>query len=251
MILLKDVALVQFSKVSAFPEADGSNVVCLRNCAREVVNGFAITGPGSQTWGTLGKATVTQKSLWKLVWGLFVGLFKTQEVKRADVPQEFQEHLIVPRVGSKPDGLTLWVVYSFIPLFHRVWRGCGEPTWAKLWGGVQGPLSSYCLPRHRQDSSASTVSTAGTAVSRGSNLSKVGDKNLTAYSKSWILRVTSILTTIVACLLPVIAIVVLSKVHSMGMILGLIAIFNSVFAFGLVLISSGSSRVEIFTATAA
>jgi hypothetical protein len=59
------------------------------------------------------------------------------------------------------------------------------------------------------------------------------------------------LTTIVACLLPVIAIVVLSKVHSMGMILGLIAIFNSVFAFGLVLISSGSSRVEIFTATAA
>jgi hypothetical protein len=246
-----NAALIQFSRVSEFPEADSSNVECLRNCAREVVNGSAITGSGSQTWGTLCKAKVTQKSLGKLVWGLFVGLFKTQEVKRAKVPKEFQEHLIVPRAGSKPDGLTLWVVYSFIPLFHRVWRGCGEPTWAKLWGGVKGPFSSCHLPRFRQDSSASTASTAGTAASSGSNLSKAGDKNLTAYSKSWILRVTSILTTIVACLLPVVAIVVLSRVQSMGMILGLIAIFNSVFAFGLVLISSGSSRVEIFTATAA
>jgi hypothetical protein len=125
-------------------------------------------------------------------------------------------------------------MYSFIPLFHYVWRKCGEPTWAKIWERVKG-LSQCHLPRHRQDS----------------NRSKAGEKDLTAYSKSWILRVTSICTTIVACLLPVIAIVVLSRVQSMGMILGLIALFNSVFAFGLVLISSTSSRVEIFTATAA
>lgn len=71
------------------------------------------------------------------------------------------------------------------------------------------------------------------------------------YSGSWIEKVASIITTVVACLLPVVAITVLARVHSMGLILGLIAIFTAVFAVGLVLLSSSSSRVEIFTATAA
>jgi hypothetical protein len=252
-IMLPDNALIQFSQVSAFPDADSSNVDCLRKFARKVCEPSGITGPGSQTWGTLSSENGTEeppKTFWPLFWGLFLGFFKTQEMKRDPVKDEFQEHLIVPRVGSKPDGLTTWVTYSFIPLFHHVWQGCGSPTWAGLWTKVTGPFSSCHLPKCWQDASPPTTNTA---ASRGAKRPKV-EKNLTgvtAYSKSWILRVTSILTTIVACLLPVIAIVVLSRVHSMGMILGLIALFNSVFAFGLVLISAGSSRVDIFTATAA
>ncbi|KUJ08852.1 uncharacterized protein LY89DRAFT_741686 [Mollisia scopiformis] len=245
-------ALIQFSQVSAFPDADSSNVDCLRKFARKVCDPTAIIGTGSQTWGTLRaeKGTSgTRETFWPLFWGLFVGFFKTQEVKRDPVKNEFQEHLIVPRVGSKPDGLTTWVTYSFIPLFHHVWQGWGSPTWAGLWTRVTGPFSSCHLPKCWQDASPPT----DIAASRGETEPK-DEKNLagvTAYSKSWIFRVTSILTTIVACLLPVIAIVVLSRVHSMGMILGLIALFNSIFAFGLVLISTGSSRVDIFTATAA
>lgn len=243
-IMLADNALIQFSQVSAFPDADSSNVNCLRKFARKVCNPSAIVGPGSQTWGTLGSENGTKglpKTFWPLFWGLFLGFFTTQEMKRDPVKNEFQEHLIVPRVGSKPDGLTTWVTYSFIPLFHNVWQRCGSPTWAGLWAKVTGPFSSCHLPRWQD------------AASRDEKQPK-DEKNLagvTAYSKSWIFRITSILTTIVACLLPVIAIVVLSRVHSMGMILGLIALFNSVFAFGLVLISAGSSRVDIFTATAA
>jgi hypothetical protein len=77
------------------------------------------------------------------------------------------------------------------------------------------------------------------------------DDNLTEYNGDWIVRATSIMTTVVACLLPTVAITVLARVHGMGMILGLIALFTAAFAFGLVLLSSTSSRVEIFTATAA
>lgn len=210
-----------------------------------ICDGKTLTGSGSQVWGSaLAKSSGTQKSFWRLVWRLFAGFFKTLEIKRDKVPQEFQEHLVVPRGGSKPDGLTLWVVYSFIPLYHYVWKKCGGLTWTETWDKVKGQLPKCHLPRHRQDSNASHVS-------EDSNGDKAMEKSLTAYSKSWILHVTSILTTIVACLLPIVAIVVLSRVHTMGMILGLIALFNSVFAFGLALISSTSSRVEIFTATAA
>ena len=212
-------------------------------------DGSALQGPGSQIYGTTGSGEEDKKSVWQLLLALFVG---AHNEKRSQVDKEFQEHLIVPRQGSKTDGLTLWVVHSFIPLFHYVWKACDEPSWQMLWNKLQKQLPSCELPRfHRhakkRDSNASDTST----VSGSSNFSDVGDKNLTTYSKNWIFRVTSILTTIVACLLPVIAIIVLSKVHAMGMILGLIALFNTIFAFGLVLISTGSSRVEIFTATAA
>lgn len=246
--------------MAEFPEADSLNVECLRKCAGRMcqngsaLQGSTLQGPGSQIWGTTGAVKEKKKSFWRLVFGLFIGLFKTQEEKREPVDKEFQEHLIVPRLGSKTDGLTLWVVHSFIPLFHYLWDCCGRPTWGDLWGRLQRQLSSCQLPRFKQDTKekrVSNASTTDTAVSGSSSFSNVGENNLTAYSKNWIFRVTSILTTIVACLLPVIAIIVLSRVHTMGMILGLIALFNTVFAFGLVLISSGSSRVEIFTATAA
>lgn len=249
-----NTALIQFSQVSAFPDADSCNVKCLKNCAKTCNDGSGLTGSGSQIWGGLGKDTEKEKPSWQLFLRLFVGLFKSQEEKRATVNQEFQEHLIVPRQESKPDGLTLWVVHSFIPLFHYVWGKCGRPTWGNLWRQLQGRLCSCRLPKCYQGTTekrGSIASSTGTPGSDGSNVPDVEEKNLTSYSASWILRVTSILTTIVACLLPVIAIVILSRVHTMGMILGLIALFNTVFAFGLVLISSTSSRVDIFTATAA
>jgi hypothetical protein len=214
----------------------------------------ALTGPGAATWGIIGNRIEEKKSFWGLLLGMFIGLFKAQEQKRDRIPKEFQEHLVVPRLGSKQDGLTVWVVHSFIPLFHYVWGRCGKPTWQGFWENLQSHLCSCRLPGCRQNKMQkrdSTVSNTDTAVSGGSDFSTVGEGNLTAYTDSWIFRVTSIFTTIVACLLPIIAIIVLSKVHTMGMILGLIALFNTAFAFGLVLISSGSSRVEIFTATAA
>jgi hypothetical protein len=57
--------------------------------------------------------------------------------------------------------------------------------------------------------------------------------------------------TIVACVLPIDAIMVLSNLHSNAETLGAIALFTVVFAGGLLYLAEGASRVEIFTATAA
>ncbi len=242
--ILQDAALIQFSQISAFPSADSSNVKCLRNCARKAYDGRGLKGAVSKIWGPLGTEHDKVPSFWGLLFGLLVGFFKSQEEEQASVPKEFQEHLIVPRGVKKRDGLTLWVEQSFIPLFHFVWTKCGRPTWTSLWQLFQCQLCSCKLPRCREKRGSNASN-----LSPGSNDN--GNGKFTAYSESWILRVTSILTTIVACILPVVAIVILSKVHTMGMILGLIALFNIVFAFGLAMISSDSSRTDIFTATAA
>jgi len=62
---------------------------------------------------------------------------------------------------------------------------------------------------------------------------------------------TIIITTVTACLLPTPAITILAMVESKGLVLSLIATFTAVFAFRLLLVSAGSSRVEVFTATVA
>jgi len=62
---------------------------------------------------------------------------------------------------------------------------------------------------------------------------------------------TSSVATLVACVLPIAAITVLSKLQSNSKTLGIMALFTVVFAGGLMYLAGGASRVEIFTATAA
>jgi len=238
--VLQDNALIQYSQISAFPDADTSNVNCLRKCAREVCgNGSCPIGPGSEVWGPLSSIHEERKSFWKLL----VGLFKYQAERRDPVPKEFQEHLIVPSLASNPDRLTLWVVHSFIPMFHYVWNYCGRPTWEQLWRTLQHRLS-----RFRRNTGKTT---ADTPESEGTDFYDAGEKNLTTYTLRFNSEyITSMFTLLAACLLPVVAIIVLSRVHTMEMILGLIALFNTVFACGLVFLSPKSSRIEIFSATA-
>jgi hypothetical protein len=247
--ILQDTALVQFSQVAAFPEADNINVNSIRHCAKRVCDGSGLVGPGSQVWGEIGRADEEEKSSWKLLLGLFVSPSRAREERRAIVIREYPEQLVVPNWGAKTDRLTLWFVHSFIPLFHHVWKRCGEPTWGKLWNTLQIRLHSCRLPRFYQDTTKKRDSTEPT--SKGSNFATIREKNLTSYSTSWSLEyISSILTLLGACLLPVVAIVVLSRVQTMGVILGLIALFNILFAIGLIFFSPGSSRIEIFSATA-
>jgi len=78
------------------------------------------------------------------------------------------------------------------------------------------------------------------------------EPTLTKYSEHSILQFTSVVATILACLLPTAAIAVLSNMHTTGKLLGLIAGFTTAFALGLMMLTdAGTSRVQIFTATAA
>jgi hypothetical protein len=75
--------------------------------------------------------------------------------------------------------------------------------------------------------------------------------SLINYSGEWIIRTTSIITTLVACLSPTAAITILAMVESKGVVLGLVATFTAVYALGLFLLTPSSSRGEVFGATLA
>ena len=259
-----DAALLQFSKVAALREANSCNIKTLKDCVENVAkDGTTLTGVGAFTWGDFREASAEEKPLAELFWGLFTGFFVSPDDERKPTPNEFQEHLIAPHKGKKPDGLTQWVIQSFIPFYNQLRnkylvpfrKAYLRPVWhilVSLWHILLSfwhKLFPVKQPRTDVEKS-STVSSMAPSNSTDT-LEKSITGNLTAYSGAWIVRITSIMTTIVACLLPIVAITVLAWVRSMGLILGLIALFTAIFAFGLVLLSSSSSRVEIFTATAA
>ena len=79
---------------------------------------------------------------------------------------------------------------------------------------------------------------------------EIEKETLTKYSERTIMRVTSSISTVMACLLPTVAITVLSQVHGLRNLLLCLAGFAIVFASGLIFLGT-ATRVEIFAATAA
>ncbi len=72
------------------------------------------------------------------------------------------------------------------------------------------------------------------------------------YSNNNIRKFTSHVATIIACLLPIVAIGVLSTMHRTAEIIGFITLFVGIFAIGLMCVADADTkRTDIFTATAA
>jgi hypothetical protein len=247
-------------------------------------------GNGAYAWGNYNEMITDEKPLPDLFWNLFTVFSEAPDDGPKVKYGEFKEHFIVPRPGKTPDGLTQWVTRTFIPFYDRLWKEdisfCKKYPKFKKYQKYLGPfrvilillglifrslwrlldLLFHKLPlsserpeldeeqQKKRYSNASNDDTL-TAASINSKITNDSETNILSgfveYSGQWILRVTSIVTTVVACLLPTIAITVLAKVHGMSLILGLIALFTGLFSIGLVFLSSSSSRVEIFTATAA
>ncbi|KAH7011101.1 hypothetical protein EDB80DRAFT_384078 [Ilyonectria destructans] len=121
--------------------------------------------------------------------------------------------LVTTQPRQKVDGLTRWVANEWIPFYHD-WR----------YGGKKGK-------RDHGDMCQSKLET---------------------YSEMKMLRFTSAVATVVACLLPTLAIGVLTTAKGTLQKLGYIAGFTAMFSIGLMwLTDAGTSRVQIFTATAA
>lgn len=236
--LLKEYneALIQYSQVSAFPKADHYNVESLRLWLREVGK-YPIQGPGADTWGDLREDPEDPKPLFKHFLHLLCGLVWTPKLKK-DKPQL---DLIVPRQGRKVDGLTLWVANEWVP----------------FWQNVKDNMNN--LPRKKKAADeedgrqAEQKKSVGRKPSIGAeSTEKEEPPTLETYSEHRMLQFTSSVATVIACLLPTVAIAVLAKLHSTEELIGLIAVFTAVFAIGLMsLTDAGTSRVEIFTATAA
>ncbi|KAN0104952.1 hypothetical protein V8E51_010697 [Hyaloscypha variabilis] len=250
-----NATLLQLSSISDFTKADDANVRSLNACAKYVCRGNAdLHGPGSQTWGSLSSAQREPSSLLSQLWVLVTSIFVSPNLERELVPNEFQEHLIFPRQGyQQPDSLTLWVLRSFIPFYANLRHKFISSTIYGLLGRVNyrakskfRSLLSLWPKRYRskqQDPESGQYSEA-------QSVERAGNVMLTRYYSGLnILRVTFIVITVVACLLPTVAIIVLARINSRDLVLKLIAIFTAIFALGLMLFSRSSSRDQVFLAT--
>jgi len=195
---------------------------------------FCIGGNGEEsTWGPLYEAEQEEsgslgwqcaKMLWRLLW--------------PRPPEENDQDLVATsRPQKKVDGLTRWVANEFVPWHHGVMRH------------RRGKRS-----KHAKDLEKAKTRTGSQGCENGGEGKKkeFQQETLSTYSESSMLKFTSSVSTVVACLLPTVAIVVLSKVHDIDNLLWCLAGFATVFSIGLIfLTNAGTSRVEIFTATAA
>ncbi|KAI9861065.1 MAG: hypothetical protein M1813_005494 [Trichoglossum hirsutum] len=232
-----DEALLQYSQISALPEPDVYNMKNFRKWLRHKKAGnFCIGGVGEQnTWGDLYTdpdegAPSLRRQFWTVLW-TFIW---------PQPPPTNDLDLVVTRPARKVDGFTRWVACYFIPFYEDFCQYREEKETEKLRKRA-GPD----LEKHPKGVSA--------PVRPENWVPKVKkQKTLETWSEKSMLRFTSSVSTVIACLLPTVAIIVLSQIHGTRNLLLCLAGFAVIFAAGLIFLTNGtSSRVEIFTATAA
>lgn len=226
--LLKEynAALLQYSQVSALPEPDSYNIESLRVWLKREGDGhYFIKGAGDDIWGNLYEREKDRKSLMRQFLQLLRSIFWSQKAP----PNKLD--LVATRPPQNIDGLTHWVANNFVPFYHEL----RNTPWRKNVNDVEktSPIPKEKVFDEKQDGIQSFNS-------------------LETYSEKRILKFTSSVATVIACLLPTLSIAILSKVHETEHLVIYIAGFTAIFAVGLMfLTNAATSRVEIFTATAA
>ncbi|KAJ4986323.1 hypothetical protein SVAN01_08140 [Stagonosporopsis vannaccii] len=226
-------ALLDFTSVSTLPNPDALNMktLCtwLKDCSSKEQNIHDRYGL-DRTWGDLG-----QKELSKSLWPHFLEVFWALILAKAPPPSDAS--LVVTQPNAKVDGLTKWIGYHLVPLWWEI-----KDAWV-----TQQAKSSTSDVEKTQNGSHSI----GGIKSNATPTAKTYD-TLESISEHTALRFTSGLTTVVACLVPVVAIAVLTQVSSTRDLLLCITGFAVIFAIVLMFVTQGSSsRTEIFAATAA
>lgn len=236
-----------------------------------------LQGPGRNSWGELTAYYKDPISLWTQFRGLVRSIFLPEQ------PDHSHPDLVVPHKSKDVDSLTRWVATEGVPFWHNLrevlrktnTQAKEERFWLFGWRFLRHSLGfdskrsglPECASANKRHSSISTLTLSGLRLKLKSSFqwSKPPGKNpqvyhdaleeqpsLVDYSRRSIIRFTNFVATVIACLLPIVAIAVLSKLHTQPKILGFIALFTAIFAVGIMwLTDSSTSRTEIFTATAA
>ncbi|KAF8851840.1 hypothetical protein BDZ45DRAFT_600874 [Acephala macrosclerotiorum] len=225
-------ALLLYSQISALSEPEQHNMQTLRRWLKnENDGGRKIGGNGEHlAWGDTYEqesngSIVSQfrRVVWHLLW--------------SGPPPPDGLDLVSPLPPKNVDGFSRWVATYWIPFWNEVW------TFRKQ--RRERERLSKDLEMEQVKKGVATVAKAEPDVK-----SEFKETTLATYSEKGILRFTSSVSTVVACLLPVIAITVLSEVHGQRNLLLCLAGFAVIFAIGLISLGTGS-RIEIFGATAA
>jgi hypothetical protein len=225
----KDEALLQYNQICNLPSPEPHNMRTLRTWLQ---GQHCIGGNGEEnTWCDIyDPETPPSRSLiarlLTLIWR-----FLYPASPEGDI------NLVSTRPAQHIDGFTRWVADEWVPFYSEAKKG-SRKRHAKKQG---------------RDEEASGVQSSVSRPKRESRHKREFQKEtLATYSERSMLRFTSSVSTVVACLLPTIAITVLSKIQDTNDLLLCVAGFAVVFSVGLMfLTSAATTRVEIFTATAA
>ena len=257
-----DDAMLQYAQISSLPKAHRLNVNSLRTWLSHSNRGnIYIQGPGAHTWGDLTQDEPKKLPLKQQFLSLLCSLVWAKK------PEKDELGLIVPCAGREVDGLTRWVANEFVPFWQNLrdaYRKRNDPVpedegdtssvTSEKSHSSRSKSKRYCgiLPFVEPPKQSQNKPAEEHIHQEDETETDKIEPTLNTYTEDRMLRFTSSIATVIACLLPTLAIAVLAKLHETGELLGLIAVFTAIFAIGLMfLTNSGTSRVEIFTATAA
>ncbi|KAF2177272.1 hypothetical protein K469DRAFT_603778 [Zopfia rhizophila CBS 207.26] len=232
-------ALLQFSQICALPDPEPFNMRTLREWLRND-HGAAYSVRGSDglrhIWGTLygDEDPGLPKKFARLLKSL-VGVQPSYRNER---------DLAVTTPATKVDGLTRWVATELVPF--------GRAVLQHLKDLMEKAKKPHDEETQSDDDSVESVEEEASPEKLPWDDQVEKEETLVSWSEKGALKATSALSTVVACLLPVVAISILSQLHGLRNLLGCLAGFASLFAIVLIFLTQGtSSRTEIFAATAA
>jgi hypothetical protein len=114
-LLFLDAALLQYTQVSALPDAENMNVQALRTwITRPDCGNYCIGGAGSGAWGSLYEPKADPKSFWQVCKTLLRGIFGW---KRLDLPKF---DLVATHPQQKVDALTHWIFQEWLPFYYAI-----------------------------------------------------------------------------------------------------------------------------------
>lgn len=192
------------------------------------------------TWGDV-KDPGVPASLWQHCQTVLTDLLLSRP------PPRTGHDLVVTHPENKIDGLSRWIVYNLVPLYWT-WRDKRELEKQKRRGAAMQSIDNVS-EKIPNPSVFDTEAQGEKPVLRQPQEIRNTMKSM---SETTAVRLTSSLSTVIACLLPVVAIAVLTQVKGERNLLLCITAFAVIFAVGLIALTQGTStRTEIFAATAA
>ena len=250
-----DEALLQYSQISALPEPETYDMKSFRKWLRhEEAGKFSIRGGGEQsTWGNLYENPDADKpTLWKQFRELLRNLIWMPPGSSDNLD------LVMTKPSGRIDGFTRWVACYLIPFYEefRVYREKrkADKRLSQVNSDVEKNANdTNCIPSHGKLYQCREKRQEEKFKKPDKWVKKVKkEETIETWSEKGILKFTSGVSTVIACLLPVVAITVLSQVQGTRNLLLCLAGFAVIFTVGLMFLTNGtSSRVEIFTATSA
>ncbi|KAM7197145.1 hypothetical protein V8F33_005804 [Rhypophila sp. PSN 637] len=199
---------------------------------------FIVNGAGSELWGDQ-FAAVEESSLTELLSSILRSIFMFW--KEPDPPRT-RSDLVVPRLRDSEDGLTRWIRAEWMPL-----RLSLAEKWAQFWK-TTCRFNWVAKKKENKSPLPSSEKAESPADEKKNAEHKYGIK---VYSGKSMERFTSGVVTVVASMLPTMAIAILTTADMLRDKLLYIGGFTALFSIGLMILTSETSRVQIFTATAA